>query len=981
MAQKSLGELAVELKLQLDQLKKGQAEVKAELKKMDKGFADSEKKMRDTEKQSQKTGIAFKKTARNLKDTGKAAKEAEFGFSSLGKTIKTAAAASIAFGLTGAIAGLPQKLKRISDEFVRMQNLIGTISSADGISNISDQVFELANNARVGVSEFTTLFTRIQRAISQFGGTMGESLKITDTISKGLILAGAASNEANSAMLQLSQAFNKGKLDGDEFRTVMELMPNVMQAVADKLGVAKGELIELAPQGEITSQILKDAILESADSIDASFKKITPTIEQSFDVMRNKTIQAVGNFNEASHASEGFSKLILALADAIGFLGDHIEEIIVLIGGYSATLVASSLKAGALSKAILALNVSFGMSSVAAAGATTKLVAANTAATASIFSFKGLAVAAGKVRLAMMAIAASIPGLNLLIGTLAAGSAILVKTNKEIAKSFDKATEAAQRFSEQIDKYHKKNVEKWDDLALTAKKRFMEIQDAQGEVNMDEFRKEISETMGLSGASLDSFIQRMQKIPNEVVKSTSSISALTDEIKELETQINVSEIGSKRFNDLAKQLKQAKKNLQNAKGEFSTSSTGLASLESPNKSGDELVKKIQKRYSKILKTRKGFFDEIAELLEREKSLTDENTEAVSDEMQAILDLKKEHKNAIDDMIDDISELNIEVEKLISGYEEAKTKSNEAFGKDIARDLTDYKEDLKEINKEINDLLLEQSSLTGQDDDSYNKRRKNAKKINELYEEQNEIARNISDAESFTTEEEKAEAEEYAELSDVGKKAADHQEELKNLEEVKNKELEILNERKVIMEAFRDGELDKLQEINDAENELFADQLIEKQNQYEEDLNNLENKLEREVEVNKKMLLDVQRATRATTKALTKMWNDVASAKRSAAGYAEGGLVQAFASGGLVRGAGTATSDSIPARLSNGEFVMNAAATRKFLPLLENLNSVPSRSSQSVQNISNDNRTFNVPVNDISNPFAFAQQAGWFFSRF
>lgn len=237
----------------------------------------------------------------------KASKAAGSGLRSLAK----AAAAGFA----------THQLVQFSDEITSIKNKLRTVAKESEIPQLTEQMIDMANRARVGVTGATTLFTRLHRAISQAGGTLQQSAVITETVAKGLSLSGAAAGEAEAAMLQLSQAFNKGKLDGDEFRTVMELMPDAMQAIADQLGVAKGKLIELAPEGKITADIMANAFITAADSINQRFSQSMPTIGQALTVLKNQVLRLWGELNDEIPVTSGIAKLILTIGKAVEAVG------------------------------------------------------------------------------------------------------------------------------------------------------------------------------------------------------------------------------------------------------------------------------------------------------------------------------------------------------------------------------------------------------------------------------------------------------------------------------------------------------------------------------------------------------------------------------------------------------------------------------------------------------------------------------------
>mgnify|MGYP000010395343 FL=1 len=263
------------------------------------------------------------------------------------------AAALVGVGLSA------QAILQSADAYTVLQNKLQNVSeTAAQTDEITNRLFETANRTRTPVQETAQAFTRFDMALKNLGKSQDDSLRLTETVNKMLVVSGATANEAGSALLQLSQAFNKGKLDGDEFRSVMEVMPNAADAIAKSLGVTRGELLKLAPEGKITAQVMLDAFTAAAAGIDAKFGKTVPTLSQAMTVLRNNATQTFGEMNKSLGITAGLSNALIFLAENM-----------------KALAVAAAI-AGA------ALLVAFGPTLVAAIGSAASAVWAFTAALA-----------------------------------------------------------------------------------------------------------------------------------------------------------------------------------------------------------------------------------------------------------------------------------------------------------------------------------------------------------------------------------------------------------------------------------------------------------------------------------------------------------------------------------------------------------------------------------------------------------------------
>lgn len=202
-----------------------------------------------------------------------------------------------------------------ADAYTLLQNRLTVVADAqEDVNFLTNEMFEIANRTRTPVAGVAKSFVRFDLAMKEMGRTQKDTVVLTETVGKALQMSGATAGEAASAMLQLSQAFNKGKLDGDEFRSVMENAPLIANALAKELGVTRGELLKLAPAGKLTVDQLTKAILNASGSINELFDKFKFTIAQSFEVLKNTMTQYFGELDKAVGFTQALSALILGLA-------------------------------------------------------------------------------------------------------------------------------------------------------------------------------------------------------------------------------------------------------------------------------------------------------------------------------------------------------------------------------------------------------------------------------------------------------------------------------------------------------------------------------------------------------------------------------------------------------------------------------------------------------------------------------------------
>lgn len=215
-----------------------------------------------------------------------------------------------------------------ADAYVTLQNKLQNVTTSQAqVNKLTGELFELANKTRSGVEETATAFTRFDRSLKAMGKSQEDSLRLTETINKALIVSGATSTEASSALLQLSQAFNAGKLQGDEFRAVSENMPIVLDAVAKATNQPINQIKKFASEGKITSEVLYKAFALIQKQVDDTFAKTTPTIGQSLNVLKNSATQFFGELNKSTGFTAGLSKMILVLANNMNVLAAGIAVV------------------------------------------------------------------------------------------------------------------------------------------------------------------------------------------------------------------------------------------------------------------------------------------------------------------------------------------------------------------------------------------------------------------------------------------------------------------------------------------------------------------------------------------------------------------------------------------------------------------------------------------------------------------------------
>ncbi len=235
---------------------------------------------------------------------------AELGSQAIALTKTMAGLSAIQKGVTAAgdYAGLASRMKLLT-------------GSAEAAAIAMQSVQDIAMRQGASLAAVGDSYAKIGQAMLTMGGTSADTARMVETVAAALRLGNASTQEAASAMRQFGQAMAKGKLNGDEFVSLMENAPYLMDAVAASLGKTKGDLFAMAEAGKLTSQVFGDAVLGSFDSVTGKAATLAPTIGQAME-------RITTSFTVAAAASSNVGMVSSAAFAAMGFAADHAAQIL-----------------------------------------------------------------------------------------------------------------------------------------------------------------------------------------------------------------------------------------------------------------------------------------------------------------------------------------------------------------------------------------------------------------------------------------------------------------------------------------------------------------------------------------------------------------------------------------------------------------------------------------------------------------------------
>jgi len=343
-----------------------------------------------TGKQATETGQRTRKAGGDVDEYARAAGRAKRETEGMDRSMGGLRATLAGLGITLSV----RELGRMADTYTDIRGKISQVTQGlDEQRRVGQQLLQISNQTYQNLDATVTLYNRGYAALERYGVSQAKVAELTRTINQGLLVSRATTAESASAVLQLSQALGAGALRGEEFNAVNEAAPRLMKALAESIGVPRGELKKLAEEGALTTDVLLRAWTgDNARRIADEASQVPLTISRAWQVLRNNLMVYVGEADQAA----GASRLI---AVSLGTLAENLGTVIGLVVKFAAVAavfyVGGKLQAGL--KFLQALWIAQStvvntamISVVGLQGATTRLTVAQTAAA---IASRGLAAA------------------------------------------------------------------------------------------------------------------------------------------------------------------------------------------------------------------------------------------------------------------------------------------------------------------------------------------------------------------------------------------------------------------------------------------------------------------------------------------------------------------------------------------------------------------------------------------------------------
>ncbi|MPX68735.1 tape measure protein, partial [Moraxella catarrhalis] len=331
-------------------------------------------------------------------------------------------------GIAFATLGSAVSISHIIATADQMQNLASQIrlatDSTEQFHAVQTELRAIANEQRSSFDAVVDLYSNSQRSLSALGKSQQDVINFTRNMTMAMNVGGRSAQAQAAALTQLGQALASGVLRGDEFNSVAEQAPILMDLIAKEMGVTSNAIRDLAKDGKITADVVYNAVAKATDSLSAMSAKMPTTVSQALQVIKNEYNYLIDDImNQNSMMSQN-------IANAVLWAAEHFR-----------TLVSAAAMVGVVWLGIIAKNSALVTSFVTLTGAT---VASTKASVANAFSVQGQITAYQVLELKILSLSTGL-GFKIVKTIQATTNAVAyARSLVGLAKSFNTATAAAR---------------------------------------------------------------------------------------------------------------------------------------------------------------------------------------------------------------------------------------------------------------------------------------------------------------------------------------------------------------------------------------------------------------------------------------------------------------------------------------------------------------------------------------------------------
>lgn len=249
----------------------------------------------------------------------------------------------------GVIAALSiQQVANYADAWTELNNKVSnSIRTGETQTEVMQRIFDISQATQSSLNGTATLYARLERGTRIYNTSAADLVRLTTIINQGFAVSGATAQEAENAIIQLSQGLAAGALRGEEYNSVAEQGSRLTNALADSLGVSIGQLRAMAAEGKLTTDVVVKGLLSQGEAIGSEFAKTTVSISKGLQVAGNNVTKFFGENATVKSFAAGFRDSVISLSENLESLGTALIGAAAIMGGRFAGALAMATVAQA----------------------------------------------------------------------------------------------------------------------------------------------------------------------------------------------------------------------------------------------------------------------------------------------------------------------------------------------------------------------------------------------------------------------------------------------------------------------------------------------------------------------------------------------------------------------------------------------------------------------------------------------------------
>ncbi|MEQ0508336.1 tape measure protein [Klebsiella sp. JB_Kp006] len=250
----------------------------------------------------------------------------------------------VAKGLLAALS--VQQVASYADAWTELNNKVAnSVRTGETQAEVMQRIFDVSQATQSSLNGTATLYARLERGTRTYNTSAEDLTRLTTIINQGFAVSGATAQEAENAIIQLSQGIASGVLRGEEFNSVSEQGSRLMVALADSMGVSIGQLRAMAAQGQLTTDVVVKGLLSQGDAIGKEFANTTVSIAKGLQVAGNNVTKFFGENSTVKSFAAGFRDSVITISENLETLGTVLTVVAGIMGSRYVGALAMSTAA------------------------------------------------------------------------------------------------------------------------------------------------------------------------------------------------------------------------------------------------------------------------------------------------------------------------------------------------------------------------------------------------------------------------------------------------------------------------------------------------------------------------------------------------------------------------------------------------------------------------------------------------------------